>query len=304
MSKWAAIALLGLVLLAGCTLLQKCPESCDDGNFCTYDYCSAESDYKCAHTLLDGTQNGCSGDFESCKTRICKAGTCSFEFKLNCCGNTLCESPEDYASCKSDCPDCDDKDQCTLDTYDYSLKKCVNTQITPCCGDRVCVGKESGSCPNDCPVYIQKSTFGGKYRETINFYPFSSGGREITTTQIDDLCLGVSDDDTVRFCEFNLILETQQELTEIPRVTLQVIEGNDLLKREPPTPRYYGYLYPNESIPKYTEFTYETSFSFDTEKWALMPRERDFTFVLTIVSTVYNQNFTRNETGIIKIMKE
>lgn len=80
MSKWQ-LALLGIVLFAGCISEKKCPESCDDGNFCTYDYCSAESNYTCAHTKLEGPQTGCSGDLNNCEIRICRAGSCVTESK-------------------------------------------------------------------------------------------------------------------------------------------------------------------------------------------------------------------------------
>lgn len=52
----------------------KCPESCDDNDECTDDFCSAETGYECRHDMME-----------------------------DCCGNGVCESGEDYTNCAADC---------------------------------------------------------------------------------------------------------------------------------------------------------------------------------------------------------
>lgn len=81
-------------------LIPECPKSCNDNNSCTNDFCSAETGYKCMNPL-----------------------------KLNCKGNGICESGE-YGT--SDCPNCDDSNKCTVDTYDVVAKKCLNVKMKGC----------------------------------------------------------------------------------------------------------------------------------------------------------------------------
>jgi len=52
---------------------QSCPESCDDGNPCTNDYCNYNTNYECRHDEI-----------------------------IPCCGNNICETGEEYGIC-SDC---------------------------------------------------------------------------------------------------------------------------------------------------------------------------------------------------------
>ena len=51
-----------------------CPVSCDDGNSCTSDYCSEDTNYECRHAVIE-----------------------------LCCGNSICEGGEDYTNCLADC---------------------------------------------------------------------------------------------------------------------------------------------------------------------------------------------------------
>jgi hypothetical protein len=60
--------------------LPECPSSCDDGNPCTKDFCSEETDYFCLHEPI-----------------------------APCCGNSECEESEDWSACPEDCsePECE-----------------------------------------------------------------------------------------------------------------------------------------------------------------------------------------------------
>lgn len=53
---------------------RSCPASCDDGDRCTRDECSASTDFRCEHNDI-----------------------------TPCCGNGICESAEDSSSCSLDC---------------------------------------------------------------------------------------------------------------------------------------------------------------------------------------------------------
>ncbi|MEM4389136.1 MAG: hypothetical protein QXG98_00555 [Candidatus Micrarchaeia archaeon] len=125
MSRLGIIALAAFLFLAGClappkfqcpdgTLVENaslcpvppsrvCPFSCDDANPCTSDYCSAETNYSCAHAPLSGEQAGCSGNITPCQYRTCEAGVCETRMREDCCGNGACEASEDASTCPVDC---------------------------------------------------------------------------------------------------------------------------------------------------------------------------------------------------------
>jgi len=134
---------------------ETCPqdcELCDDGNLCTQDIYSYETN-KCSHLKLVGPQPGCSAKV-SCGSWTCRAGVCQIEYLSNCCGNKICEVGEIYETCPADCPNCDDKNKCTVDLYDYHKHQCVNTPILDviCCGNGVCeTGEVYENCSRDCP---------------------------------------------------------------------------------------------------------------------------------------------------------
>jgi len=134
---------------------ETCPqdcELCDDGNPCTQDLYSYETD-KCYYIKLTGPQPDCSAEV-ICGTYTCKAGVCQVGHISNCCGNKTCEVGEIYETCPADCPNCDDKNKCTVDSYDYHKHQCVNTPILDviCCGNTVCeAGETYENCPRDCP---------------------------------------------------------------------------------------------------------------------------------------------------------
>jgi len=91
---------------------------------------------------------------KSCFTIQCADNKCVYSPVTNCCGNEICEVGETYPECAADCPNCDDKNDCTIDEYDYHEQKCINTPILDriCCGNRVCeTGETYSNCAKDCP---------------------------------------------------------------------------------------------------------------------------------------------------------
>lgn len=73
---------------------------------------------------------------------------CRCDSELFCDGNGICEQGE-YPGSK-DCPDCDDGDPGTADSYDHDFRTCVNEPV-PYCGDEDCNGNENEeTCPEDC----------------------------------------------------------------------------------------------------------------------------------------------------------
>jgi hypothetical protein len=53
---------------------EQCPSNCDDNDQCTTDHCSESTNYECKHDIV-----------------------------LQCCGNKICESDENYETCLADC---------------------------------------------------------------------------------------------------------------------------------------------------------------------------------------------------------
>ena len=98
--KSIAIIVIILIFILINWITPECPASCNDNNSCTNDFCSKETGYKCMNTL-----------------------------KLNCKGNGICESGE-YGT--NDCPNCDDGNKCTADSYDTGAKKCINIEMKGC----------------------------------------------------------------------------------------------------------------------------------------------------------------------------
>jgi len=91
---------------------------------------------------------------KDCFTTQCTDKKCVYSPIPDCCGNEICEVGETYESCAADCPDCDDINDCTLDSYDYHEQKCVNKPIIDvvCCGNGICeLGETYEDCVRDCP---------------------------------------------------------------------------------------------------------------------------------------------------------
>ncbi len=96
------IIALAVLLVSGCG--NKCPETCDDGNACTTDYCTKETNNLCVHDLITD----------------CHVGNKKCEPEL---GETKCNAPADCGKCGITTfnitssylePWCDEVDRCVL----------------------------------------------------------------------------------------------------------------------------------------------------------------------------------------------
>ena len=198
-----------------------CPLSCDDKDSCTKDFCSAITNYKCQHKII---QNCCGNNiceigenFENCPKDCLECGSigdctvgifdyqkqqCVYEFIKDCCGNRICEHNGDYKenneNCSKDCPNCDDSNSCTIDIWNYENQDCRYEITTNCCGNKICEEDEDRkSCPDDCLIgfneYIE-IWIGLKNRDNIHTYEIYgfrnclAGDIEVTafTSFIDD----------------------------------------------------------------------------------------------------------------------
>ena len=87
----------------------------------------------------------------TCFAKECVDKNCSYAPIIPCCDNEKCEIGETYGNCMGDCPDCDDRDKCTEDSFDYDQQKCINEEIIPCCGNGQCEAVETyNTCVEDC----------------------------------------------------------------------------------------------------------------------------------------------------------
>ncbi len=89
-----------------------------------------------------------------CFAAKCVDNKCSYTPISDCCGNDICEVGETYPECIADCPNCDDKNNCTVDEYDYHKQECVSIPILDivCCGNGLCeLGETYSNCTRDCP---------------------------------------------------------------------------------------------------------------------------------------------------------
>lgn len=128
-----------------------CPESCDDGNPCTKDFCSSETNYQCEHSPIVGATEGCQDLVETCKQYQCLESECQIVTLADCCGNGKCDVGEDWETCPQDCERCDDGNPCTEDSFDYDQQKCMTKEILPCCGNGKCeFGETYEECAGDC----------------------------------------------------------------------------------------------------------------------------------------------------------
>ncbi|MFH1402768.1 MAG: transglutaminase-like domain-containing protein [Candidatus Altiarchaeota archaeon] len=91
------VVALVVFMALGCT--RQCPV-CDDSNPCTFDYCN--DSMECVYTPVDGPEKGCYGT-GGCIAYTCMNGSCVSQELLECCGNSACETTEDYLNCPQDC---------------------------------------------------------------------------------------------------------------------------------------------------------------------------------------------------------
>lgn len=94
-------------------------------------------------------QEQCDMECDFTKCEVLDEEECECKISLFCDGNGICE-PGEYPG-SEDCPECDDGDPCTQDSYDYELSSCAYESIFPCCGNMECEeGETEESCPDDC----------------------------------------------------------------------------------------------------------------------------------------------------------
>ena len=87
---------------------ESCPDSCDDGDECTEDYCNEETGYKCVYMGIDSAECICGSsceDYDPCTMDYCdmNTGECCNPERETCCGNGECEEGESHESCPDDC---------------------------------------------------------------------------------------------------------------------------------------------------------------------------------------------------------
>ncbi|MFH1448298.1 MAG: hypothetical protein ABIG39_05535, partial [Candidatus Micrarchaeota archaeon] len=181
-----------------CTETCSTNSDCDDSNACTTDTCTGGTgcDSSCQHTQIaaciddDGccpagcTEETdtdcicaatCHGDVpgKACQEYECILGECTAVLKPDCCGNNMCEPPEettitcpsdclftcgnnicdedeDECNCPQDCGPC--SGQCDKCTYERCMPDgCICVGISNCCGNRICeFGETFANCPDDC----------------------------------------------------------------------------------------------------------------------------------------------------------
>lgn len=84
------------VMLLNPQAVPSCPDTCDDNNKCTNDYCPKNKGY-CLHEFKPGA----------------------------CCGNYICESGENACSCPTDCGSCEEK-IATYTEYNCHDGECIS----------------------------------------------------------------------------------------------------------------------------------------------------------------------------------
>jgi cysteine-rich repeat protein len=109
-----------------------------DGNVCTSDVCTAGA---CTHPPApNGT--ACTSDSDPCTSDVCTAGVCTHPPGPNgtacndgafCTVNDTCQG----GMCTGAQRSCADTNACTADSCNEAGDVCVNTPITPCCGNGV-----------------------------------------------------------------------------------------------------------------------------------------------------------------------
>ncbi|RME15871.1 MAG: hypothetical protein D6797_05725, partial [Bdellovibrio sp.] len=85
--------------------------------------------------------------------------------KVPCEGNGICE-PGEFPN-STDCPECKDENECTIDDFDFNLSNCSFIPIINCDGNGIC---EPGEFPNstDCPSCDDNYTCTNDYYDFFN----------------------------------------------------------------------------------------------------------------------------------------
>ena len=69
----SVVVLLAFFIIGCVQTAQKCPQTCDDGNLCTFDICRESTNYNCIHALYNGKIENCD----------CRGGSCRIVTEKN-----------------------------------------------------------------------------------------------------------------------------------------------------------------------------------------------------------------------------
>lgn len=137
-----------------------CPETCDDGDYCTYDYCSQETGYGCVHAerICPNTVEACPDGAEVICENICADDSCTTcdpdcsEHRLPSCGLTQ----DDCGQCRildtgnCECAliiSCVHNDECCPPGCDYNNDTDCEMPPDECSGDSEC--DDGNNCTED-----------------------------------------------------------------------------------------------------------------------------------------------------------
>lgn len=164
---------------------------------------------------------------KTCFTVQCTNNKCVYSPITDCCGNDICEVGETYPECVADCPNCDDDDKCTEDSYDYHKQECVNKPILDkvCCGNDLCeIGETYESCTRDCPNCDDKDkctedSYDYHKQECINEIIIPCCGNEICDEDVETFsncatdCPDCDDDNKITEDSFNYTTQKCENIT-------------------------------------------------------------------------------------------
>lgn len=101
------LLIIGIVLISGCVQEEGPPAEEEEEKEC-------EVKEDCAD--------------RTCFTKDCINYNCSYSQIISCCGNEICEIGESYENC-TDCPNCDDNNTFTEDSFNYTTQECENIDL-------------------------------------------------------------------------------------------------------------------------------------------------------------------------------